>query len=227
MSNVVLDSGSYPGVCKVSTVEVQSKLCPVEDVDAHLVELARQGDKTAYRKLVERYQQRVVSVALGVTGNYQDAEDIAQEAFIKAYRNLPTFRGQSSFYTWLYRIVLNLGIDLSRKAYRRNEQSFEDLTTRNANGSPSNDLPGDIRGATEAPDEQFRRGEMRQHFSDALAQLSPQHRAAIVLREVDGLSYDEISRVAGCSKGTVMSRLHHARKKLQQVLRAYASENDI
>ena len=95
-----------------------------EDVDLELVERAREGDRIAFRKLVERYQKRAHAIALGMVGNFDDAEDIAQEAFLKAYRNLATFRGQSSFYTWLYRIIVNLSIDLSRKSYRRSEISM-------------------------------------------------------------------------------------------------------
>lgn len=192
------------------------------DVDLPLVERAVGGDLLAFRQLVEKYEKRVFSIAFGVMGNHQDAEDVTQEAFLKAFRNLSSFRKQSSFYTWLYRIVHNLSIDERRRRYRTAELSSGDsqsldLATKGGLDSPN-------AGASEQPDDEFERTQLRQHITEALEELSPDHRAVIMLREVDGLSYAEISDAVGVSKGTVMSRLHHARKKLQKVLKRIAPE---
>ena len=187
--------------------------------DSALVELTREGKREAFKVLVERYQKRAHSVALGILGSYEDAEDIAQEAFVKAYKNLDSFRGQSSFYTWLYRIIFNLSIDLSRKASRRSEFASDkteilDAQTRDSVGS------GAYLSSTPAPDAVLRKREIREGIKKALSELSENHRAVIVLREIEGLSYAEMSDVLGCSQGTVMSRLHHARKRLQESLQA-------
>ncbi len=206
-----------------SPVELKSK-SPKADADSvrerdlALVERAKAGDSDAYRELVEEYQSRAHSIALGILGNYQDAEEIAQEAFVKAYKNLASFRAQSSFYTWLYRIIFNLAIDLSRKAYRRSEIGMEDSTAIDTVAQYSDADSSRYMGSVSDPESEYRNQEIRQRFNEALAALSPDHRAVITLREIDGLSYAEISEVVACTKGTVMSRLHHARKKLQAAL---------
>jgi len=188
------------------------------DLDRVLVERARGGELDAYRQLVEKYQSRAHSIALGVIGNKEDAEDIVQDAFLKAYRNLSSFRGQSSFYTWFYRIVFNLAIDLSRKRYRRSETSLGDDGTLDALNLHSAEDTGNLLGHVPTPDQVLHRQNIAVNIRRALDGLSSEHRAVIVLREVEGLSYSEISEVVGCSKGTVMSRLHHARKRLQRAL---------
>lgn len=182
--------------------------------EVELIQRVIAGDRNAFRALVEAYQERVFSIALGVVGRREEAEDVAQEAFLKAYRNLNSFRGQSSFYTWIYRITFNLAIDVMRKRKRQSEYL----------GDVSPELAEQIGAQSENfvengnPEVQFSRSELAHQIGNALGNLSAEHRSVIMLREVDGLSYQEISDVMKCSKGTVMSRLHHARKKLQQVL---------
>lgn len=188
------------------------------DVDRALVERARNGELEAFRQLVEKYQSRAHSIAVGVISNKEDAEDIVQDAFLKAYRNLGSFRGQSSFYTWFYRIVFNLAIDLSRKRYRRSETSLGDDGSLDALNLHSAEDTGNLLGHVPTPDQVLDRQNIAVNIRKALDGLSAEHRAVIVLREVEGLSYSEISDVVGCSKGTVMSRLHHARKRLQRAL---------
>ena len=192
-----------------------------EYADGPLVDRARAGDLQAFRELVERYQNRALSIAIGVVGSREDAEDVVQEAFLKAYRNLGSFRGQSSFYTWLYRIVFNLAIDLSRKRYRRSETNVGDHSSMDVLSHHSSGDVSDFLGSVPDPDQAMQRTELGQSIARALDSLSAEHRAVIVLREIDGLSYSEISDVVGCSKGTVMSRLHHARKRLQRALSGY------
>jgi RNA polymerase sigma-70 factor (ECF subfamily) len=192
-----------------------------QDIDRPLVERARQGDVDAFRDLVRRYESRAHSIALGVVGSREDAEDVVQEAFLKAFRNLGSFRGQSSFYTWFYRIVFNLAIDLSRKRYRKSESSMGDTAAMDSLTMHSAGDASDFLGSVPNPDQVFQRNDLGKSIAKALDSLSSEHRAVIMLREIEGLSYSEISDVVGCSKGTVMSRLHHARKRLQRALAEY------
>jgi RNA polymerase sigma-70 factor (ECF subfamily) len=189
----------------------------VERSDGELVRACRHGDRDAFRELVERYQRKVVSVALGMVHNRDDALEIAQETFVKAYENLAQFKGESSFYTWLYRIVVNRAIDHQRRTRRQRTVGLDDVGPMAEDGG---------RGESTLKEERF--GDPYQHaqsreigdrVAEAIAELTPDHKAVILLREVEGLSYEEISRVMQCSKGTVMSRLHYARKKLQKKLR--------
>lgn len=191
--------------------------------DSRLVELAKGGDLPAFRGLVERYERRVYPLAFSLTGNHTDAEDVLQDAFLKAFRSLALFREQSSFYTWLYRIVCNVAIDRARKRKRRGEVQ---IVVGNEGGLGFLESFGSGVGSTadtymskvSRPDEVFSNSELRDQIGAALSALTPEHRAVIMLREIDGLSYEEISETVGCSKGTVMSRLHHARKRLQKML---------
>lgn len=195
--------------------------------DLAAVERVRAGDLEAFRELFNRYESRARAIAFGVVANRDDAEDVVQEAFLKAYRNISSFRGQSSFYTWFYRIVFNLSIDLSRKRYRKVESSLGEseaidaLRYQSENVSRGGGAAGDGRelvGHIDGPEEVVNRADIRRSISQALDGLSADHRAVIVLREIEGLSYNEISDVVGCSKGTVMSRLHHARRRMQKAL---------
>jgi len=181
--------------------------------DGVLVDRIMAGDQSAYQSLVERYQGRVYAVAYGMMRNREDAREMAQEAFIKAYNNLPNFRRESSFYTWIYRITVNLCIDSQRKAYRARETVFDEGR-----------LPPDIASQTGptpilGPGQSYARKELRGRIKNAIDQLPEDQRRVIVLREVEGLSYKEISEATGAAEGTVMSRLYYARKKLQELLK--------
>ena len=185
----------------------------MERSDGELVRACHHGDKEAFRELVERYQRRVVSVALGMVHNRDDALEIAQDTFIKAFENLTQFKGESSFYTWLYRIAVNRAIDLQRRERRHPTVPLED---ENVSGDGYQDTLKEERLGDPYQETQAR--EIGDRVKEAIDELTPDHKAVILLREVEGLSYDEISRVMQCSKGTVMSRLHYARKKLQKRL---------
>lgn len=191
--------------------------------EREIVEQVLAGDKNQFRILVDRYQSRTLAVAIGLVGNRDDAQDLVQHAFLKAYSNLKSFRGQSSFYTWLYRILVNLSIDLSRKSYRRSEVQVDESVSMEAISTRAGGDPEKYMGHIDSPDEAFQRGEMREAFGKALNQLSVEHRSVLMLREIEGLSYAEISETVGCTKGTVMSRLHHARKKMQEILKELLS----
>ncbi len=186
----------------------------MERSDRELVRESRRGNKDAFRELVERYQRKILSVAIGMVHNQDDALEITQEAFVKAFENLDRFKGESSFYTWLYRIVVNLGIDRRRRERRHGTVALED---RPGGGE-------DLEAALPEqrlldPNQRAKSSQIGERLRQAIDELTPDQKAVIVLREVEGLSYEEISQVMQCPKGTVMSRLHYARKVLQDKLR--------
>ncbi len=184
--------------------------------DRGLIEAARQGDAAAFRKLVERHQRRAYTVALNLVRDPNDAREIVQEAFLRVYRGLATFQGGSSFFTWLYRIVTNLAIDVMRKPGRGVEEFDEGHASTEAPDEADYPLLSRIDGAD--PVDVLHRLELSAKLTSALEALPPYHRGVILMREVDGMSYDEMAQAMGVSKGTIMSRLFHARQKLQKAL---------
>jgi len=185
--------------------------------DRELVEAARGGDRDAFRTLFERHHRRAYSLALGVVRNPDDALDVVQDAFIKAHRHLDKFEGNSSFYTWLYRIVMNLAIDHIRKHRRAKAVDIDDVPLKDSEEQVGDDglLPRILGGN---PGRALLDGEIRQRIDKALSELSENHRAVLVMRELEGLSYEEMAQAMNCSKGTIMSRLFHARKNMQRRL---------
>jgi RNA polymerase sigma-70 factor (ECF subfamily) len=180
--------------------------------DRVLIESAQKGDKLAFKQLVQRHQRRAFAIALGLLRDENDAREVVQEAFLRVHRGLDSFHGGSAFFTWLYRIVTNLSIDLMRKPGRREAELDESREMDEA------DIPllSRIDGAD--PLDALRRGEIRNKLEAALAALPAYHRGVIVMREVEGMSYEEMAEAMGVSKGTIMSRLFHARQKLQRAL---------
>lgn len=188
----------------------------MEPDDRKLVEDARRGDAAAFRALVNRHQRRAYAVALGMVHDPDDARDVCQEAFLKAYRNLSSFEGEAQFFTWLYRIVMNLCIDHLRKK-RGQQVEFDE-----AQASDAPDEAGIAPHRTGFdPARALSDKELRRQILEALDKLSPAHRAVMVMREVEGMSYQEMADEMKCSIGTIMSRLFHARKKMQAMLIAY------
>lgn len=179
--------------------------------DAHLIQRAQAGDARAFRELVERHQRRAFAIALGLVRDEQDAREIVQEAFVRVFRGLDGFNGSSSFFTWLYRIVKNLAIDLLRRASRRETELEEQR-----DGELWEPLYGDL-GLD--PSDELTRRRLAERIGKALDALPPYHRGVILMREVEGMSYEEMAEAMGISKGTIMSRLYHARRKLQRALR--------
>jgi RNA polymerase sigma-70 factor (ECF subfamily) len=186
------------------------------DEDRALIARARAGEVGAFRQLVERHQRRAFALALGLVRDENDAREIVQEAFVRVYRSLDGFEGSSTFYTWLYRIVTNLSIDTLRRAGRQTAEFDEERPEVVEGGEV--DFPWMSRYENSDPADGVRRGEIAARLQAALDDLPSYHRAVIVLREVDGLSYEEIAQALGVSKGTIMSRLFHARQKLQRAL---------
>jgi RNA polymerase sigma-70 factor (ECF subfamily) len=182
-----------------------------------LIDAARSGDANAFRELVRMHQRRAYAVALGVLHDPDDARDVCQEAFLKAHRNLGSFEGDAQFFTWLYRIVMNLCIDQLRK--RRGEKvEFDEAI---ASDDPNDDAGIAPRRLGFDPGRALDDKELREQIREALAQLPSVHRAVLVMREIEGLSYQEMADRVGCSIGTIMSRLFHARRKMQKMLLAY------
>jgi RNA polymerase sigma-70 factor (ECF subfamily) len=166
---------------------------------------------------VRRHQDRAFNLAYQIVRNREDALDVAQEAFAKAYTSLPAFKGDAAFGTWLHRIVVNLAIDTLRRRRRGSEATYDD----------SRGIPEDSEGDAPAPDDPAAAVEAKQTralLARGIGQLPPAQRAVLILREIEGLSYEEIARSVGCSLGTVMSRLFYARRKLQQALKAHLAD---
>jgi RNA polymerase sigma-70 factor (ECF subfamily) len=188
--------------------------------DQALIKRAKQGDSQAFRQLVERHQRRALGLAMALVRDEQDAREVVQEAFLRVHRGLAKFQGGSSFFTWLYRIVTNLSIDLMRKPARREAEWDESLEP-----SGEFEIPflAKIDGAN--PFDVVRRQEIAERIQRGLDELPPYHRGVIVMREVQGMSYEEMAEAMGVSKGTIMSRLFHARQKLQRALADCYSEH--
>lgn len=205
-------SYNRPGVPKVNNSgQRASTKAHVDDRD--LVLAAQRGDRDAFRTLFERYHRRAYALAFGVLRHADDALDVVQDAFIKAHKYLDKFEGNSSFYTWLYRIVMNLAIDHMRKHRRLRPVELDEQTLDAAGDDPL--LPRILGGN---PGRAMLDKEIRGRIDQALGELSDNHRAVLVMRELEGLSYEEMAQAMDCSKGTIMSRLFHARKNMQKRL---------
>ena len=193
---------------------MRSPARPLPDLsDADAVSRAQDGDHEAFRVLVERYQGRAYRLAARLLGDADLARDAVQEGFLKAYGSLSRFEGRSAFYTWLYRLVFNLCIDMKRRDRSRRHVAWDDEVAREVSGG------ADAAPAVEPqPGEALDRGELRTALAEAIGQLPDDARRTLLLREVDGLSYAEIAEALGIPKGTVMSRLHHARRRVRQLL---------
>jgi len=183
------------------------------ETDDELVYRTQAGDRSAFAQLVERYQRRILQLALGFVRNERDAEEVVQDAFLRVHLSITGFRGTSSFYTWLYRIVVNLAIDSNRRPHKQ-RVAWESIA-ESANDSRALELP---RMINSDPLEALTRMELSQRISMAMTHLAPYHRAVIIMREIDGMSYQEMAESLRISKGTVMSRLFHARRRLQRSL---------
>lgn len=181
-----------------------------------LVNRARTGDMAAYDDLVRRYQERIYATIYHMTSNHEDANDLAQEAFIKAYQALKSFKGGSSFYTWVYRIAVNKTINFLKQRKNRAQISLNDLDF-NAEHDP--DLVALISDKT--PRRDINLAELQEKLNAALLKLSEQHRLVVTLHDVQGLSHEEIATIMDCNIGTVRSRLFYARQQLQAYLSDY------
>ena len=183
----------------------------MELTDWELVQKCQAGETSAFQELVSRYHQKVYMVIFGLLRHREDALEVAQETFFRAYRKISSFQGGSSFYTWIYRIAVNISIDAQRRQ-KRNPLDFRESMdgVLDAQNEVARDPFSDLHDR-----------ELRENLVKAINDLTPEHKAVIVLRTIEGLSYKDIGEILGCSEGTVMSRLHYARKKLQDKLSAF------
>lgn len=183
--------------------------------DEDLIRAALGGDDGAFRELMERYKGRAFGVAVGITGDPDDALDVVQDAFVKAYYNLKEFRFGANFYTWFYRLLVNQAIDRWRKSSRSQTVPLDEKWLSEEVSPPES------VAYPRTPEELAGNRQLSDALGRAIAALPEYHRAVILLREVDGLAYEEIAKVLDCSVGTVMSRLHYARAKLKEALKDF------
>ncbi|AWI08401.1 RNA polymerase sigma factor (sigma-70 family) [Ereboglobus sp. PH5-10] len=186
------------------------------DSDWQLVQRVQSGEVTAFDRLVLKYRERVLGVIYNMTSNREDAADLAQDTFIKAFQSINRFQGQSSFFTWLYRIAVNSTLTHLRKNRLRSFFSFEKIHDEGQNAELISKLT-DKHGA----DRELYVKELQTKLNEALQKLSIKHRTVVTLFEIDNLSHEEIAEIMECSVGTVRSRLHYAKQLLQAELQAY------
>ncbi|HAO67662.1 MAG TPA: RNA polymerase subunit sigma-24 [Verrucomicrobiales bacterium] len=188
-----------------------------EDVD--LVKASQDGMLAAFDELIQRYQQRVYATVYHMTSSHEDADDLTQESFIKAYKALKRFKGESSFYTWIYRIAVNRTINFlkqrKRKSYHMSLNDMDMQVEKHA------DLLMFISDNT--PRRDLRLNELQEKMNEAMQKLSQTHRLTVALHDVQGMSHEEIGKIMDCNTGTVRSRLFYARQQLQALLSEYLS----
>lgn len=191
-------------------------LSPEQEAERDMVRRAQKGDMGAYDELVRRYQERIYATIYHMTSNHEDANDLAQEAFIKAYQALKSFKGDSSFFTWVYRIAVNKTINFLKQRKNKTHMSLNDLDF-NAEHDP--DLVSLISDKT--PRRDVNLSELQEKLNDAMQKLSEVHRLVVTLHDIQGLSHEEIGKIMDCNTGTVRSRLFYARQQLQAYLTDY------
>jgi RNA polymerase sigma-70 factor (ECF subfamily) len=184
--------------------------------DIDLVNAARNGDMRAYDELVQRYQERIYATVYHMTSNHEDANDLAQESFIKAYTALKSFKGDSSFYTWVYRIAVNKTINFLKQRKNKTSLSLNDLDF-NVENDP--DLVALVSDKT--PRRDIALAELQEKLNAAMQKLSDVHRMVVTLHDIQDLSHEEIADIMDCNVGTVRSRLFYARQQLQGFLSDY------
>lgn len=187
------------------------------DSDMETVRRVQAGDVAAFDKLILKYRERVYGIIYNMTSSREDAADLTQDSFIKAFQSIQRFGGQSSFFTWLYRIAINSTLSHLRKSRLR---SFFSLESVNADEPVSKEIIAALTDKTGVERDTFVR-ELQEKLNDAMQKLSINHRTVVTLFEIDGLSHQEIAEVMNCSVGTVRSRLHYAKQLLQAEMQPY------
>ncbi len=194
----------------------------MERTEALLIADLCEGDETALAPLVEKYKRMVYRLAMQITKNHTDADDVMQETFIKVYRSIRTFRKDAAFETWLYRIAVNEALNFVKRRERQRTSALETASeseyeaTARYRAQIAND-----------PHVHAEKAELRYHVTEAVNSLSLKHRTVVILHEFEGLTHAEIASILNCSEGTVRSRLHYARKKLRTLLKPYMDASDV
>ena len=186
--------------------------------DTELVALAQKGSTNSFNKLVDKYHSRIYSLTYQMTSNREDAEDLTQEIFIKAFEALPRFKGRSSFYTWLYRIGINKTINYRKKRNRNRPLSIEALDQDITYDEVYTELD-----SKDSPLRHIGLNELQVKLNEAMQRLSLKHRTVVVMHDIEGIPHDEIAKIVGVSVGTIRSRLFYARRQLQADLGEYIS----
>lgn len=198
------------------TASADSVAAPVPD-DLELVRRAKEDDMRAYDELIRRYQQRIYGTVYNMTSNHEDTNDLVQETFIKAHRALKSFKGDSSFFTWIYRIAVNKTINFLKQ--RKNRSGGMSLNDLDFNAEDDPELVALVSENT--PHRDVRLAELQEKLNEALLKLSEQHRLVVTLHDIQGMAHDEIAKIMDCNAGTVRSRLFYARQQLQAHLSDY------
>ena len=186
------------------------------DLDWAIVQRVQNGEVSAFNQLVQKYRQPLFSTIYNMTGNREDASDIAQEVFIKAFQSIRRFRGQASFYTWLYRIAVNSSITFIKRAKKQRFINYETIDETLV----STEILEYFTAKTKTEKGALLK-ELQEKLNEALQKLSPKHRIVVILHEVEGMNHKEIADITKTSEGTVRSRLHYAKKMLQAFLQEY------
>lgn len=181
----------------------------------------KEGNRRAFDFFVRKYERRLFCIIYNMTSNKEDAADLLQEVFIKAFRSMESFKGDSRFYTWLYRIAINTTITFLKKARRHSKLSLEDVNTNEALASFLMSFSDEEKG-----DRATLLKELQEKLNEALQKLSLNHRTVVILFEIEGMSHAEIAHALKCSEGTVRSRLHYAKEQLKQLLSEYLKKDE-
>lgn len=177
--------------------------------EKEIVRRAKRGDEIAFEKIVLQYENKVYNLAYRYTGNEFDARDISQEVFLRVYRFLGQFNEESLFSTWLYRVALNVCKDSLRKKYSKNEMNFSEFEGKDG------DYTFDVPDLKYNPENELEQSELRREIADGLQKISPEHREILIMRDVVGMAYEDISKVLELEEGTVKSRISRAREKMR------------
>jgi RNA polymerase sigma factor (sigma-70 family) len=212
-ADTVMDATKVLGKALVASPERRQEA----DADLEVVRQVQAGDVAAFDRLIGKYRERVFGIVYNMTSNREDAADLTQDAFIKAFQSIQRFGGQSSFFTWLYRIAVNSTLSHLRKSRLR---SFFSLERINTDEPVSREIVAALTDKTGVDRDAYVR-ELQEKLNDAMQKLSIKHRTVVTLFEIDGLSHQEIAEVMDCSVGTVRSRLHYAKQLLQAELQPY------
>ena len=217
--------GAFGVMGMVRPVEDTDEQAAEREAEAELLKAVKAGDPTAYQGLVEKYQNRVYHLVYGMVRNREDASDITQDAFVKAYRKIDSFRLESSFYTWLYRIAINHC--KNRRMYQRRRHTQQHDSLDKPLGDEEDGKRRELPSDGPLPDSGIHRTEAQQILQKALEQLDEEQRFIIVLRDMEDRSYEEIAELLNLPRGTVKSRLHRARQQLARHLSRTLTIEDV
>lgn len=186
------------------------------EADETLVARTQKGDSTAFDVLIGRYKERLYATVYHMTANHEDANDLVQETFIKAFKSIDSFRGHSSFYTWVYRIAVNRTINFLKRRKNRNQYSLDDLDSSIQTDPDLLEMMSHV-----TPRREVGLNELQEKLNEALQKLSECHRAVVTMHDIQGMTHADIAKVLKCSEGTVRSRLFYARQQMQGLLSDY------